>query len=370
MTPDQQLNGEAAEWFLHMSVPEADPNEVPYANTPARDAAFLEWCSRSPEHLRAFLDMCEIDHCAQRMHLPIDLALDAGSPPNKPGRPLLAKLALAASITLAALALPVLDESVDASPRPYSTAIGQRQTINLEDGSSITLNTRSRVSVLFGPRQREVRLLAGEVFFHVLHDADRPFRVFSNGVLLEDLGTDFNVYNYQTSPDQSGAARPPGVRVSVLSGTVRLYCNCVASQTAVSLDSGGAAHPSAPSPFVSALLVAGQQGEISHVDGMDRLQIQQVSQDDLRNSTAWRDGEIILNRMTLAQAVAEFNRYNLQQMTVAPEIAQLVVGGRFDNSDYRSLVAALSYQYPIQVLPPNSAGNPSTALRLVRRAKP
>lgn len=73
MTPYQQLNEQAATWFLHMSVPEADPNEGLYPDTHARDVAFLEWCSRSPEHLPAFLDMCEIDHCAQHLHLPIDL---------------------------------------------------------------------------------------------------------------------------------------------------------------------------------------------------------------------------------------------------------------------------------------------------------
>jgi len=366
---DQQLSEEAAEWFLHMSSPEEDQREVPYADTSARDAAFLEWCSRSPEHLRAFLDMCEIDHCAQRMDLQLDLSVQAGSPPGTRGRPVVIKLALAASVVLAAFTVPVPDESVQASPRPYSTAIGERQTINLEDGSSITLNTRSRVSVLFGPKQREVRLLAGEVFFHVLHDPERPFRVFSNGILLEDMGTDFNVYNHRPSPDQMGTG-PASVRVSVLNGSVRLYCSCLSNQTTASLDSGVATLSSKPSPFVSDLLVAGQEGEITHINGVDRLQIQRLSQDDLLDATAWRNGEIILNKMTLAQAVEEFNRYNLQQMTVAPEIARLVVGGRFDNPDYRNFVAAVSFQYHVQALPPHSAGNPSPALRLVQQTPP
>jgi transmembrane sensor len=257
-------------------------------------------------------------------------------------------------------------ESVQAAPRPYATAIGQRQTVNLEDGSSITLNTQSRVSVLFGPREREVRLLTGEVFFHVAHDPDRPFRVFSNGILLEDLGTDFNVYNYRSETQGPGAS-PSGTRVSVLNGSVRIYCNCVGDKPASAPDSGSV-HPAAPSPFLSEFLVAGQKGEITHVDGVDRLQIQKLSKDDLRAVTAWRDGEIILNKMTLAQAVQEFNRYNLLQMTVSPEIAQLVVGGRFDNPDYRSFVSALSVQYHIEALAPNSLDNPSPALRLVRRS--
>lgn len=369
MTPDQQLNEEAAEWLLHMSAPAVNKDDAPFADARARDAAFLEWCSRTPEHLRAFLDMCEIDYCARQMHLPMDLEAQAGSPPDTRARPLVAKLVLAASVVLAAFTIPAPDGSVQAAPRPYSTGIGQRQTINLEDGSSITLNTRSRVTVLFGPRQREVRLLAGEVFFHVLHDPDRPFRVFSNGILLEDLGTDFNVYNHRPSPDQPGTG-PTSLRVSVLSGSVRLYCNCLSTEAAVSLDSEAATHPSEPTPFDSELLLAGQEGEITHGDGLDRLHIQRLSEEDLSNATAWRHGEIILNRMTLAQAVEEFNRYNLQQMAVAPDIAQLVIGGRFGDPDYRNFVAALSAQFPIAALPPNSADNPSSVLRLIRRSRP
>jgi len=311
--------------------------------------------------------MCEIDHCARRMDLPMDLTWHAEYSPGMRAPPLVAKMALAASLVLAAFTIPAPDERVQASPRPYSTAIGERQTVNLEDGSSITLNTRSRVSVLFGPREREVRLLAGEVFFHVLHDPNRPFRVFSNGVLLEDLGTDFNVYNHQPSPDQAGTG-PASVRVTVVNGSVRLYCNCLSSQTTVSLDSSALTSRAAPSPFASELLLAGQEGEIIQGDGMDTLQIRLVGTEDLRNATSWRHGEIVLNRMTLAQAVEEFNRYNVQQMSAAPEIGQLIVGGRFGNPDFRNFVAALIAQFPIESLPPNSVANPSTALRLIRKS--
>jgi len=362
--PDNRLNEEAAEWSLRMSASEPDLDDAPYSGTRARNTAFLEWCSQSSEHLQAFLDMCEIDYRAQRAHLSIDLTANGKGSARTRVNPGI-KLALAASIALAALAVPVPDENVQAAPRPYATSIGQRQTVNLEDGSSITLNTQSRVSVLFGPREREVRLLAVEVFFHVARDPDRPFRVFSNGILLEDVDTDFNVYNYQSGPGASSS----GIRIAVLNGSLRIFCNCVGEKVA-SVPDSGSTHPAAPSPFLSEFLVAGQEGEITHVDGADRLRIQRLTKDDLEAVTAWRDGQIILNQMTLAAAVQEFNRYNLQQMTVSPEIAQLVIGGRFDNPDYRSFISALSVQYHIEALPPNSANNPSRALHLIRRPPP
>lgn len=144
------------------------------------------------------------------------------------------------------------------------------------------------------------------------------------------------------------------MRVTVLDGSLRLYCNCPSTQTTVSLDSGGLTSRAAPSTFASELLLAGKEGEITYVDGEDRLQIHRVGPEDLRNATSWCQGEIVLNRMTLAQAVEEFN----QQMSVAPEIGQLVVGGRFGNPDYRNFVAALIAQFPVEALPPNSAANP------------
>src|SRR6185437_9555874 len=71
-----QLSEEAAEWFLCMLSPEADADDR-YGNTVARNAAFREWYSRSPEHLRAFLDMCEVDHLLLKIDAEHHAEIDA-----------------------------------------------------------------------------------------------------------------------------------------------------------------------------------------------------------------------------------------------------------------------------------------------------
>src|SRR5512146_306153 len=74
--PEEQLSEEAAEWFLRMLSAEPDAEDR-YANTTARNAAFREWYSRSPEHVRAFFDICEVDYLSLQLDAEQRAELDA-----------------------------------------------------------------------------------------------------------------------------------------------------------------------------------------------------------------------------------------------------------------------------------------------------
>ncbi|MFL5747484.1 MAG: FecR family protein [Niastella sp.] len=78
-----------------------------------------------------------------------------------------------------------------------STSKGQTYPLLLGDGSKITLNSESSISypVAFTGDLREVRI-TGEVFFEVAHDASKPFIVSAGNMVLQDLGTSFNVNAY------------------------------------------------------------------------------------------------------------------------------------------------------------------------------
>lgn len=56
-------------------------------------------------------------------------------------------------------------------------AIGEQETYSLRDGSSVALNTRSRVRLDWSDQYRDVHLESGEVLFEVAKDLSRPFRV-------------------------------------------------------------------------------------------------------------------------------------------------------------------------------------------------
>lgn len=70
---------------------------------------------------------------------------------------------------------------------------GQKAKITLPDGTSVWLNSESRIeySSVFGEK-RTVRL-NGEAFFEVKENPDKPFEVYANGTITTAVGTSFNI---------------------------------------------------------------------------------------------------------------------------------------------------------------------------------
>jgi len=98
--------------------------------------------------------------------------------------------------------------------RTYATGVGQRATIELQDGSRIMLAPQSRLSVPvdFGAATRTVAL-RGEGYFSVRSTQGTPFIVNTGPAALRVLGTSFDVRRYE---------RESHVHVAVTSGRVRV----------------------------------------------------------------------------------------------------------------------------------------------------
>jgi transmembrane sensor len=79
-----------------------------------------------------------------------------------------------------------------------STANGEVYQIVLPDKTVVWLNAASSLRypvTFYGLKEREVTL-EGEAYFEIAHQATQPFKVYSNGQVVEDLGTAFNVNSY------------------------------------------------------------------------------------------------------------------------------------------------------------------------------
>lgn len=75
---------------------------------------------------------------------------------------------------------------------------GTQRTFRLPDGTAVWLNSGT---LLYYSRdmesgKREVELATGEAFFDVESQKDRPFLVHVREMVIEQLGTHFNVQNY------------------------------------------------------------------------------------------------------------------------------------------------------------------------------
>jgi ferric-dicitrate binding protein FerR (iron transport regulator) len=80
----------------------------------------------------------------------------------------------------------------------FAAANGERKTIQLPDGSDVTINGGSTVQINqhFGAETRDV-YLQGEAFFDVKHNTNIPFIVHTAAMDVKAVGTAFNVKAYQ-----------------------------------------------------------------------------------------------------------------------------------------------------------------------------
>lgn len=200
----------------------------------------------------------------------------------------------------------------------YSTPVGGRDTVALDDGSHVTLNTDSRIRVALDEHQRRISLSQGEAFFDVAKDASRPFVVEADDKRIVAVGTKFSVRRNEA-----------GVQVVVTEGTVRVETR------------GGAVTRSRET-----LLKAGSIGQTVE----DRVIVRADASPEADKLLSWREGFVAFDTMTLAEAVAEFNRYNARKMVIAaPSIGELRISGKFRTDNTDAFLWLLQKGFPIDV---------------------
>ena len=83
------------------------------------------------------------------------------------------------------------------SMKSFTSANGERKTLQLPDGSGVTLNGGSKISIPgnYGSTSRDI-YLEGEAFFDVKHNKELPFIVHTPAMDIKAVGTAFNVKAY------------------------------------------------------------------------------------------------------------------------------------------------------------------------------
>ena len=217
---------------------------------------------------------------------------------------------------------PVLTAGVPASTF-YETAIGEQSTVILEDGSSVVLNTNTRLSVHFSKFHRSLTLERGEMHVDVAPDSTRPLTVFAAGKMVQAVGTSFGV-EIRDKQD---------IEVVVTEGKVRIAVR----PQAIS----GSANPQAPVLPTSSLTVA--QGEEVRLGPQAVLEVRDVSEEEIDVRLAWRDGDLVFRGERLSEAIEEVSRYTtIEFVFVNEHLKEERVLGRFKAGDVDGLLATLS----------------------------
>lgn len=104
-------------------------------------------------------------------------------------------LRVAASLLLIA-ALAILVNSVFNNQEPVPVVLAAQQKVveqKLPDGSKVTLNKNTEIAYVVSNKQvREVKL-KGEAYFEVVHNEELPFEIVVDDIIIQDIGTAFNV---------------------------------------------------------------------------------------------------------------------------------------------------------------------------------
>ncbi len=306
---------EAARWFARLRHEKADPQ---------LRAAFRQWRSENLAHRRAYAELEEIWRQLDGL-MPVETGERLAAPPatsvrKVPWRRRMGRVAAVAAALVIGIAgylqmtgeAPWLWEEV-------TTARGEQRTLMLEDGSTVYLNTATRLAVRMTKARRIVRLRKGEALFEVTHDPARPFLVEGSLGTVRVIGTRFDV---ALNPKRRA------MRVLVVEGEVAV--------TPARADG----HPRQP-----LALAPGELAEITDGHVAER----RVA--DVRSLVSWREGYLIFDGSSLREVVDSVNRYLSHPLKIADaEIADLSVTAVIRLEDREAIVRALTTALPVKAL--------------------
>lgn len=200
----------------------------------------------------------------------------------------------------------------------YQTAVGEKREIVLPDGSSVTLNTNSRLRVPKWIDSRRLALERGEAFFSVAHQPDRAFIVEAAGGAVRALGTKFNI------------------RIDSARATVAIVEGRVEVSLPARSDVG----------TQRAILVAGEDA----VYGSDGS-FTKPEKHGIERLVAWRTGKFVFEGATLEEVVREVSRYWDGKVIIADaELKELRITGTFATNRIPELLQTLEKAAPIRVV--------------------
>jgi transmembrane sensor len=205
----------------------------------------------------------------------------------------------------------------------YATAIGEKTTVTLPDGSVITLNTDSVLRTRASRDERLVYLDRGQAFFRVAKNPDRPFIVSAAGRQVTAIGTAFDV-------------RVDGHRfeVTLVEGKVRVDTPVTTLPDTPRPPTASRAEDTAPVRATE--LLPGDR----MVATLDNQVV--VARADTAKQTNWMVGRLKFEGEPMGRVAAEFGRYTTRKIVIDDAaLAARPISGTFDADDTEAFADAL-----------------------------
>lgn len=340
-----QIYSEASEWFVNCRSGALDED---------KRRKFDAWLRQSPQHLSAYLELAAIwdegpTLDAERRWDTETLIAEALAEqsnvtplittPTVRAPATISHARWAAVVAVMAIGLATFVWIYLFREPVYVTQVGEQRSITLSDGSTMELNSRSKVRVRYSEHQRALELLEGQALFRVAKNPSRPFIVTSDGTRVRAVGTQFDVNKKR----EGTVVTVVEGRVSVLTDVSDARIDPVAVNVSESM-------PQLPNQSgAGILLAAGEQMSVS-----DKA-AEKISQPDVASAIAWTQKQLVFKAATLTEVAEEFNRYNQRQLVVRdPELYDFHISGVFASSDPGALLQFLRERAGVHVVESDS----------------
>lgn len=330
------IEAEARTWLVRF-----DGDERPDEKTLSE---FRAWLNTTDRHRQVFKGLAaiwqDLDHWAEFLDADTregGVRAEAGaarSAPRMSSMRLGVAAALGALTLLGGLALHRWLPDARHPPnfaQEYTASIGQVRHVDLRDGSSVQLDTRTSLAVAYDDSFRTIHLKEGEAFFSVFHDSTKPFIVYAGKYAVKAVGTAFSVRI-------QGDSR---LDLTVTEGRVQ-----VASLKAPATE-GPVADLTRMKDVTSLVPVAAGQ-KLTLND--EEETVQRVEPARMEKELSWRDGMLVFDNDPLEEVVSKINRYSQVRIVISdPSIRGLKFGGYFKVGDVPAILTTMNQNFGLRV---------------------
>lgn len=216
----------------------------------------------------------------------------------------------------------------------FITRVGQQRTLELDDGSVVTLNTDGQLVVDYSGPNRRIVLKRGEAYFEVTEDIERPFTVDLGVRSVTAVGTAFNV---RKSPER--------YQVAVIEGAVAFH--------AVTDDAASSPPPVSGGGQAVRVSVPAQRrveaGWVAEFD-VNANVLTAFRPESMERYREWRSGMLSFYGAPLHEVVEELNRYSRKRILIeGASVKELNVYTAVSIHEIDSALEGLALVLPIEV---------------------
>lgn len=215
------------------------------------------------------------------------------------------------------------------------TQVGENRSVDLPDGSRITLGGGSSLTTSFSSTGRDIQLTRGEALFVVAKDKLRPFRVQAGNTTVTAIGTQFNVRRREARVD-----------VAVVEGEVLVEPSApTPSAERIERADSNVSAPNNPR-LAEVRITAGEKAVVGDAG------IQSTSHFGATDAPiAWQSGRLVFESERLGDVIEDVNRYSRKQLLISDSsIGELMFTGTVVNGNVDAWVASIEEVFSLDAV--------------------